>query len=154
MDRRYQYLRKDGCALLRWWRRPRPRTVLARTTLPLSERWVFCTFGVGLQRFNSVILPLLQRIMQSVISGLQVRTTHSNSGSTMWLPIAHQDTPASGGSTLAGYFSVDLRCSLLLLVLSSACRCLNTLSKCLSGRAAGGLCASNRACTFESRMAP
>jgi hypothetical protein len=35
--RRYQYLRKDGCALLRWWRRPRPRTVLCEDNIAFER---------------------------------------------------------------------------------------------------------------------
>ena len=77
--------------------------------------------------FRSVIVALLQLIIESVIFCLQVRTTHSNSVTPMWYPIAHQDTHATGGSTLAGCFGVHLRYSLPPLSLSSACRCLNTL---------------------------
>ena len=80
-----------------------------------------------------MIVPWLQPIMESVILCLQVHTTHSNRITPMCLPIAHQDKHATGGGTFAGCFSVDLRCSLLLLVLSSACRCLNMLKQAFEG---------------------
>ena len=84
--------------------------------------------------FRSVIVPLLQPIIESVIFCLQVRTTHSNSVTPMWYPIAHRDTHATGGSTLAGCFGVHLRYSLPPLSLSSACRRLNTLDDVLFER--------------------
>ena len=86
--------------------------------------------------FRSVIVALLQSIIESVIFCLQVRTTHSNSVTPMWYPIAHQDTHATGGSTLAGCFGVHLRYSLPPFSLSSACRsrCLNTLDAVLFER--------------------
>ena len=107
--------------------------------------------GLG---FRSVIMALLQPIMESIIFCLQVRTIHSNRVTPMWLPIAHQDTTATGGGTLAGCIDVHLHCSLPLPALSSACRCLNTLSERLSGQAAGGPCASNRARPLENRISP
>lgn len=40
---------------LRWRRRPHPRTVLARTILPLNERWAISIFGVGLLQRDHAI---------------------------------------------------------------------------------------------------
>jgi hypothetical protein len=84
-----------------------------------------------------MIVPWLQPIMESVILCLQVHTTHSNRITPMCLPIAHQDKPATGGGTFAGCFGVDLRSSLPLLALSSACRSMNRLGKRLKGQLGG-----------------
>ena len=60
----------------------------------------------------------------------------------------------TGGSMFSRMPRINSRCSLPLLALSSACRCLNTLGERLSGRAASGRCASNRARPLESRISP
>ena len=75
--------------------------------------------GLG---FRSVIMALLQPIMESIIFCLQVRTIHSNRVTPMWLPIAHQDTTATGGGTLAGCIDVHLHCSLPLPALTAVLR--------------------------------
>jgi hypothetical protein len=114
----YQNLQKGWVPPLRWQRRPHPRAVLAMTTSPLNERMATSICGVGLSQRDHAIAATDHGRGESIIFCLQVRTTHSNSATPMWLPIAHQDTTVTGGDTLAGCIGVHSHCSLVLALLA------------------------------------
>jgi hypothetical protein len=68
--------------------------------------------------------------------------------------LAMHGTDDSGGGTLLGSFRSSGRCSLTWAALSFVTICLDKSGERLSGRAAGGPCASNRASPLEPRIAP
>ena len=68
--------------------------------------------------------------------------------------ISGDGTDDSGGGTLLGSFRSSGRCSLTWAALPFVTICLDKSGERLSGRAAGGPCASNRASPLEPRIAP